>query len=144
MGHPVTSNPYISDMTSPTRYSAAPIRYLTERAWSGSAGYQSFVDASLSYIVDVQRYQESGSWAMFGFCTADFWSSFAYESAEQKPKHCLTPGFLIPLKMIVLIKPVIVHCVYIVWHLVMIFCEVFFKCFTGHWADIAATEQPNW
>ena len=33
---------------------------------------------------------------MFGFCTADFWSSFAYESAEQKPKHCLTPGFLIP------------------------------------------------
>ena len=30
-----------------------------------------------------------------GFCTADFWSSLAYESAEQKPKHCLTPGFLI-------------------------------------------------
>ena len=32
-----------------------------------------------------------------GFCTADFLSSLAYESAEQKPKHCLTPGFLIPL-----------------------------------------------
>ena len=32
-----------------------------------------------------------------GFCTADFWSSLAYESAEQKPKHCLTQGFLIPL-----------------------------------------------
>ena len=32
-----------------------------------------------------------------GFCAADLWSSFAYESAEQKPKHCLTPGFLIPL-----------------------------------------------
>ena len=32
-----------------------------------------------------------------GFCAADFWSSLAYESAEQKPKHCLTPGFLIPL-----------------------------------------------
>ena len=31
------------------------------------------------------------------FCTVDFWSSLAYESAEQKPKHCLTPGFLIPL-----------------------------------------------
>ena len=31
------------------------------------------------------------------FCTADFWFSLAYESAEQKPKHCLTPGFLIPL-----------------------------------------------
>ena len=25
-----------------------------------------------------------------GFCTADFWSSLAYESAEQKLKHCLT------------------------------------------------------
>ena len=23
-----------------------------------------------------------------GFYTADFWSSLAYESAEQKPKHC--------------------------------------------------------
>ena len=34
-----------------------------------------------------------------GFCTAEFWSSLAYESAEQKPKHCLTPGFLMPLVM---------------------------------------------
>ena len=34
-----------------------------------------------------------------GFCIADFWSSLAYESAEQKPNHCLTPGFLIPLLM---------------------------------------------
>ena len=34
---------------------------------------------------------------MFGFCTADFLSLLAYESAEQKPKHCLTSGFLIPL-----------------------------------------------
>ena len=25
------------------------------------------------------------------FCTADFWSSLTYESAEQKPKHCITP-----------------------------------------------------
>jgi len=25
-----------------------------------------------------------------GFCTADFWSLLAYESAEQKPKHHLT------------------------------------------------------
>ena len=25
-----------------------------------------------------------------GLCTADFWSLLAYESAEQKPKHCLT------------------------------------------------------
>ena len=32
-----------------------------------------------------------------GFCTADFLFSLAYESADQKPKHCLTPGFLIPL-----------------------------------------------
>ena len=43
-----------------------------------------------------------------GFCTAGFLSSLAYQSAEQKtqtpinqlnkkPKHCLTPGFLIPL-----------------------------------------------
>ena len=34
-----------------------------------------------------------------GLCTADFWSSLAYESVEQKPKHSLTPGFLIPLLM---------------------------------------------
>ena len=33
----------------------------------------------------------------WGFCTSDFWSSLAFESTEQKPKHCLTPGFLIPL-----------------------------------------------
>jgi len=33
----------------------------------------------------------------YGFCTADFWSSLAYESAEQNSKNCLTPGFLIPL-----------------------------------------------
>ena len=36
---------------------------------------------------------------MLGFlhsCTADLLSSLAYESAEQRPKHCLTPGFLIP------------------------------------------------
>ena len=25
-----------------------------------------------------------------GFCTTDFWYSLAYESAEQKPKQCLT------------------------------------------------------
>ena len=31
------------------------------------------------------------------FCTADFWFSLAYESAEQKTKHYLAPGFLIPL-----------------------------------------------
>ena len=30
-----------------------------------------------------------------GFCTAVFLSSLAYESADKKPKHCLTPGFLI-------------------------------------------------
>ena len=46
-----------------------------------------------------QRYQESWSWAMFGFLYSSFWSSLAYESAKQKPKHCLTPGFLIPLKI---------------------------------------------
>ena len=33
------------------------------------------------------------------FCTADFWSSCAYESAEQKPKHCLTWDFLSALHM---------------------------------------------
>ena len=31
------------------------------------------------------------------FFTADFLSSIAYESAEQKPRHCPTTGFLIPL-----------------------------------------------
>ena len=29
-----------------------------------------------------------------GFWTADFWYSVAYESAEQKPKHCLTWDYL--------------------------------------------------
>ena len=43
---------------------------------------------------------EVPSKAMFGFFTADFWSSFAYESAEEKPKHCLTWDFLSALRMI--------------------------------------------
>ena len=34
-----------------------------------------------------------------GFCTADFGSSLAYESAKQKPKHCLISRFLMPLPM---------------------------------------------
>ena len=50
-------------------------------------------------LFDEQMYQESWSYAMFGFCKADFLSSLAYESAEQEPKHYLTPGFLIPLLM---------------------------------------------
>ena len=29
-----------------------------------------------------------------GFCTADFLSALAYESAKQKPKHCLIGDFL--------------------------------------------------
>ena len=36
---------------------------------------------------------------MFEFCTADFWSSLAYESADLKPKHFLTPRFPIPLDL---------------------------------------------
>ena len=35
-----------------------------------------------------------------GFCTADFLSLLAYESAEQKPKHCLTWDFLSALLII--------------------------------------------
>ena len=46
-----------------------------------------------------QRYQESWSLAMLVFCSTDFWTSLAYESADQKPKHCLTPRFLIPLPL---------------------------------------------
>ena len=30
-----------------------------------------------------------------------------------------------------------------VWS-VVIFCQAFFKCSTGRWADTAATVQPNW
>ena len=33
------------------------------------------------------------------FCTADFWSWLVYESAVQKPKHCLTSSFLHHLHM---------------------------------------------
>ena len=36
---------------------------------------------------------------MFVFLDSCFWSSLAYELAEQEPNHCLTPGFLIPLEM---------------------------------------------
>ena len=35
----------------------------------------------------------------FGFCAADFLSLLAYESAEKKPKHCLTWDFLSALFM---------------------------------------------
>ena len=31
--------------------------------------------------------------------TADFWSSLAYDTAEEKPKHCLTSDFLSALAM---------------------------------------------
>ena len=33
----------------------------------------------------------------FCFCTGDFWSLLAYESAEQNLKHCLTSDFLTAL-----------------------------------------------
>ena len=32
-----------------------------------------------------------------GFCSADSKANEYQKSAVQKPKHCLTPGFLIPL-----------------------------------------------
>ena len=32
-----------------------------------------------------------------GFCTANFWSLLAYESAVQNPKHCLTCDFHLAL-----------------------------------------------
>ena len=41
-----------------------------------------------------------------GFCTPDFWSLFAYESAEEKPKHCLTWDFLSALLMSYLVSSV--------------------------------------
>ena len=40
------------------------------------------------------------------FCTPDFWSLFAYESAEEKPKHCLTWDFLSALLMSYLVSSV--------------------------------------
>ena len=42
-----------------------------------------------------QRYQES--WQCLGFCSADSQANEDQKSAVQKPKRCLTPGFLIPL-----------------------------------------------
>ena len=48
-------------------------------------------------LVVIRGIRNPGVRQCLGFCTADFWSSLAYESAVQKPKHCLTPGFLIPL-----------------------------------------------
>ena len=49
------------------------------------------------YSITTRNIRNPGVWQCLGFCTADFWSLLANESAEQKPKHCLTPGFLIPL-----------------------------------------------
>ena len=53
--------------------------------------------ASRSWFVIARGIRNPGVRQCLGFCSGDFWSSLAYESAEQKPKHCLTPGFLIPL-----------------------------------------------
>ena len=39
------------------------------------------------------------------FCTADYWALLAYESAKQKPKHCLTWDFLSALAVTYLIPP---------------------------------------
>ena len=42
-----------------------------------------------------------------GFSTADFGSSLAYESAEEKPKHCLTRDFLSALTIRPLREPAV-------------------------------------
>ena len=47
--------------------------------------------------VTIRGIRNPGVGQCLGFCTADLWSSLAYESAKQKPKHCINPGFLIPL-----------------------------------------------
>ena len=50
------------------------------------------------YII-IRCSEKSQNRQCLGFCTADFCTSFAYESAEQKPKHCLTWDFLSALVM---------------------------------------------
>ena len=43
----------------------------------------------LSVVIN-RAHRKSQVMQCLGFCTANFWSSLAYASAEQKPKHCLT------------------------------------------------------
>ena len=45
---------------------------------------------TLRYAMMVVADRKSQVWQCLGFCTADFWSSLASESAAQKPKYCLT------------------------------------------------------
>ena len=59
-----------------------------------------FMNPDLFLSLVIRGIRNPGFRQCLGFCTVDFWSSLAYESAEQKPKHSLTPGFLIPLLVI--------------------------------------------
>ena len=49
-----------------------------------------------------------------GFCSAEFWSSLAYEAGEHKPQHCLTRDFisdlLMALPQVNSVTNLIAHC----------------------------------
>ena len=52
-----------------------------------------FIHPSTSVIIS-RADRKSQVRQCLGFCTSDLWSSSAYESAEQKPKHFITWDFL--------------------------------------------------
>ena len=70
------------------------------RRWIGSMQRKDSSTSVRGEQVIFRGISNPGVRQCLGFCPADFWYSFAYESAEQQPKHCLTPGFLIPLVML--------------------------------------------
>ena len=72
-------------MTLRRRHGATPL----------TSAHALMLDVSSS--LTIRGIRNPGVTQCLGFYTADFWSSSAYESAEQKTKHCLTPGLLIPL-----------------------------------------------
>ena len=55
----------------------------------------------LDFCTMIRTDRKSQARQCFGFCTAVFRISLAYESAELKPKYCLTWDFLSALTMIV-------------------------------------------
>ena len=71
---------------------ARKLKYVVNGPLPGDHAFPSFRDFEVRFInvfLINRPDRKSQVVQCFGFCTADFWSLLAYESAEQKPKHCL-------------------------------------------------------
>ena len=60
--------------------------------------FKIYLSKSIIIMIVISRGSEKSQIRQcLGFCTAEFWPLLVYESAVQKPKHCLTWDFSLPL-----------------------------------------------